>query len=75
MGHYLDGEDGKVFVQMYKGSAVGMSFPTDGNKHYDPWITRFDAFGVKVLTYEDGSLISIEVKLSEDVVDLETSVS
>lgn len=71
---YLDGREHRVSVQMYPGRAVGISFPTDGNKHYEEWVKRFEAYGVTVWTYEDGSLISVEVRLPEDVRGLSASV-
>lgn len=72
MSHYLDGKEHTVNVKMYAGRAIGVSFPTDGNKHHEPWVQRFKGFGVTVWTYEDGELISVEVDLPEDVVHLST---
>lgn len=77
MSHYLDGEAGQVFVKMYAGRAVGMSFPTDGNKHYDAWASRkypvlIDGkeCEITIHTYETGELISIEVNLPESITSL-----
>lgn len=82
MGHYLDGEDNKVFVKMYKGRAIGLSFPTDGNRHYDAWAQRKYPIIVDgkeseliINTYEDGVLISIEIDLPENIIKLDTSIS
>ena len=72
---YLDGQEKYVVVQMYRGRAVGMSFPMDGNKHNDEWVTRFKGYGVTVNTYADGTLINIEVDLPESVTNLATDVA
>lgn len=81
MGHYLDGEAGRIFVKMYRGRAIGMSFPTDGDRHYDTWITRKYPVTVdgketeiNIITYEDGTLVSIDLALPKSIEDMETSI-
>jgi hypothetical protein len=74
MGHYLDGEDGKVYVKMYAGRAMGISFPTDGNNHYEPWIKAYDDGRITINKHPDGELISIEINLPPDIVSMETNV-
>jgi hypothetical protein len=71
---YLSGDDHYVNVRMFSGRVVGMSFPMDGNKHNDSWAQRTYPVmiagmerTVTINTYDDGSLISIEVDLPESV--------
>jgi hypothetical protein len=77
---YLGSAKDTIGVQMYSGKAIGMGFPTDGNKHNDIWQQKEIPVlinGKKVIiminTYEDGSLISIEVGLPSDVLHLTAS--
>lgn len=75
MGHFIDGEKGKVNVTMYPSKTIGISFPTDGNRHNEDWHTVFEQYGIRIFMHlgEKGpELISIEVELSEAIKDLET---
>ena len=75
LGHYLDGEEGKVFVKMYAGEAIGLSFPTDGNNHNETWTTVYDDGEIKINKHmSNGELISIEIDLHPDITRLETSI-
>ena len=72
---YLDGEKGRISLQMYKNRAFGISFPTDGNRHYHDWHTVFEqTFGqykVTVRAHTDPmELITIEVTIP-DIAELE----
>jgi len=71
---WLDGRDHLVSVQMYRGKAVGISFPRDGNRHNEEWIIKQDG-RVTVNTYADGTLISVEVDLTPEDTDLSTDIS
>lgn len=66
---FYSGLKDTVNFQMYAGRTVGMSFPMDGNKHNDPWHSQSveakvngQAVRIVINTYDDGSLISIEVE-------------